>query len=162
MRGDDENGELILIDDDLSLLSEVKDPCVKIVLESIMKILENNRTFQIIQNIDLEEALLDTEASAEAAGVLNTYVLETEVADSYQNVLSDLINCYTSVSVILYHCIMQLDLGKTDVWEEGMESWTSSSSNHGFEYEPKDSSGRLLLDLNDALCMDAVCLTKQK
>lgn len=158
MRSDEE--ELIVIDDDMELLSTVEDPYVKIVVESMNKILENNKIFQMLQNMDFEDALRDTEATQEAAGILSTYILKLSDEDNYKDIMDDLDACYTSVFIILYHCIMMLDLDRTEVWEEGMNSWTSSYDRHGFDYEPKNSSGELLLELKNELMKDAVRLSE--
>lgn len=154
MRSDD--AQLIVLDDDLDVLATVEDPAIKVVLESIYTILNYNKTFQILQDIDLDLALADDEASSEAANVLSTYIVELSNGSTYEDFKYNIVMCYTSVGIILYHCIMQLDLGTTEVWEEGMDSWLSPLNNHGFDYQPKNSSGELLLELKDALMSDSV------
>ena len=152
---------LICLDDDLELLDNLKDPTIKLLMISIKRILGTVSTYVIMSSPDIEELLMDDELHEEAGGIFFTYSPELEEDGSYAKLRNNLVMYYTSIHMMLWYCITQLELGRLEVYDEALKFSDEYYSKDGFE-ALKEPVSELLVDLSYDLSRDADLLWKVK
>ena len=152
---------LICLDDDLELLDNLKDPTIKLLMISIKRILDTVSTYVIMSSPDIEELLMDDELHEEAGGIFFTYSPELEEDGSYAKLRNNLVMYYTSIHMMLWYCITQLELGRLEVYDEALKFSDEYYSKDGFE-ALKEPVSELLVDLSYDLSRDADLLWKVK
>ena len=155
----EENEEpgLICLDDDLDLLDTVNDAAVKRLMISIRRILDTVHTYALMTSPDLEELLMEDELHNEAGGIIFTYSVELKEDGSDGHVMDHLIMYYTSIHMMLWYCITQLELGRLEVYEEALQFSDDYYSKDGFGVL-KQPVSELLVDLSTDLSEDSMLL----
>ena len=148
---------LICLDDDLDLLDELEDPAIKRLMISIQRILDTVKTYALISSPDIEELLMEDELHEEAGGIFFTYSVELDEDGSYESVRKNLVMYYTSIHMMLWYCITQLELGRLEVYDEALQFSMDYDSD---EVELKQPLSDLLLDLSGNLAEDSEILWK--
>ena len=151
MRGDG----LICLDEEMELLDGLADVVVKQIMCSVNKLTEFKDTYLLINSLDRDEVIMDTEFYEHAQDTFYTYSFEMECDGTYENILENLHSFYWPVDMILFHCIMQFVHGKLEVIEEAQETYHNHYCAVGFELPTENKNALLLLDLMPLLNEDA-------
>ncbi|HKG06849.1 MAG TPA: hypothetical protein VKB19_10350 [Pedobacter sp.] len=113
--------------DDFELLEAVDDPVVRILLNSIDKVIDCSKTYFLINNLDEMEVMENDEYNQLASDNFFAYIIEWE-SKSYKDVLHNLNAVYFSVAQLLYHTSCQLKLNEIElpdeIYDEFLENYS--------------------------------------
>lgn len=158
--GANEETAIICLDDDLELLSTLKDPVIKRLMISIERIIDMVDTYAVITSPDIDELLMEDELHETAGGIFYTYFLDMDEDGTYGNLLDNLIIYYSAICLLMWYCITQIELDQLDVFEEALEFSNKYYLSEELEFKKQGSD--LLLALCEDLSTDSEQLWKLK
>ena len=138
---------LICVDDEIELLGGLKDEGIAHLMNSVNTLLEFKDTYLMINSLDRDELLLNTEFYEHAQDVYYAYAFDPGTDGTYENTVDNLHGFYMTIEMLLCHCIMQFEHHKLEATKEAEQFYSDYYCTNGYELLTENKNTMLLLDL---------------
>lgn len=106
-----------IYENDFEILEGLDDPAVKLLLNSINKVVKHIKVYLMINGLDEVEVMLDKESHQHASNNFHYYINEG-IGNDYTSILLETHDLYFSVMHMIFHTACQLDLNEIDLPEQ--------------------------------------------
>jgi hypothetical protein len=146
---DSEDGDagLCVLQTELDLLEALDEPPIRILLETICKLLDCANVYRIVIGLDVEELVTEDRYNNMAGDTWGSMYYEVH-GNSYEELLEDGACMYVALGYVIYTCACQLNYQKEDVYDQADEEYCDRMMDvlDGL-VKMEDSKAQMLIDL---------------
>jgi hypothetical protein len=113
---EDRDAGICTLDIELELLGLLDDPAIKIILETIKKLLDCAKTYRIVIGLDVEELVAEDRYNDMAGDTWHSMYYEI-FGNTYEEILGDIPCLYDALGFMIYICVCQLKHQQWDVFD---------------------------------------------
>lgn len=147
-----------IYENDFEILAGIQDPVVRLLLNSVHRVVDSIKIFQMINGLDDIEVMLNEECNQEASNNFHYYINES-VGTDFASLIIEAHDFYFSAMHLIFHTAYQLRLQQIDLPDEVFDTFYFDFLDVlDGNFIPEDKNVRLLYDLITAINEDALAL----